>query len=1302
MACGHSLSQSARDTSSWYATSTRLRHRLGPPQTADVEDVGDVPQISNQALQLGVAFFGRAGAQDRGRMHCRRHILGPLRVDELTALGRHAEAASEQRLGRCGTETHQDFRPDELELRLEPGQTGTDLARIGLLVQATAAARHPLEVLDDVADVRLLARNTGLLQGAVEELSRRTHERFALQILLVPRLLTDQHQGRMGRPIAEYGLRGTLVERAAAAAGGGLAQTRQRAMLRKVIASAHGWFPCSRAPPFAAHGLARSAVRRSDRRRNCVACSAFVPLHFKSHHSLGLGTAAIPALVQHAGRAGFTHLGLTDLETLSGQVQFHAACRAAGVIPITGVELRSHFQAGRALGQRPGRLVLLAADARGYAALCRIVTRRRHSAGATAAPLDTLESLECSPGGAFLLTDDALLLAELVRLQGPAAVRALVVRPRPSRVEAELLAAASRWGVPTLASLDATVLEAGDTALQQLACAVQLECNGEQAARALAEDAGRPLLQRAAIDALFADLPQALREARDLAERCTLDLLALREPPRRDADQHQRELEQRCGEHLRALARCGPQGHGQYAERLSAELRSIEQLGLAEFFTCVAALIEVARQRRIPIAARGSVVGSLVGHLLGLSPIDPVAHGLYFERFVSRARRNPPDIDLDVASRRRDELIQWLIEFRGPEQSARLSSLTTFRLRSAHRAGLKALGAPPDAIERFLRRFPPDELADATLPPALRQALPEPWRRSLPLIAGLIGQPRQLALHPGGVLLCDAPLSERVPVERSTSGASVTQYDAVSLARLGCKKLDLLGSHSLDELDETLEALRRREPSPAWALDPSAIPLDDPATFSTIDRAETLGCFQLESPAMRAVLARLPIHALEDVSHALAIVRPGPASGHAKELFLARARGEARLPELDPLLRPRLQTTQGLLLYEEDILFVLSQLTGLPLETAEALRVTLSERAEDALWLARARRRFLARTGARGVAQSIAEAAWAEVLRFVRYSFNQAHASSQALLAYQLAFLKTHAPLEFGCALLNHHGGLYPRRVLGAELTRRGIPLLPPSVERSELACSISSGPEGDAVRIGLGLLKGLRSATRQRILALRKRCRPASALELLHGLQLQGRELRALVWTGACDELLGLRASDYPWVHEALLPQLERGAAGSLDSLLAAARQRLPREPAALVERYRALSRVQRELEYLELHLSEHPLRTLRGEAERQGCIPSHRLAEHVGERVRFAGIVAAARRVALVRPAVTQFLSLEDEHGLVEARLSPAAYGRLHARITTPGPFLVTALVREQQGALYLGIDELIPFHARAQPGP
>lgn len=1058
----------------------------------------------------------------------------------------------------------------------------------------------------------------------------------------------------------------------------------------------------------------------------------FVPLHAKSRYSIGLGTAAIPALVQHAGRAGSSHLALTDVENVCGQVQLHAACRAAGLKPITGVELRAGFAPRRSLGARRGRVVMIARDARGYASLCRIVTRRRTALRDAEPPLATLLGSESALDGAFMLSDDAQVLDELVRAFGPASVRALLVRPRPLTPEGELVATARRLGVALCADVDAALLDPGDAALQQLACAAHLDLTIEGARAALGADAARVLPPPAAIDALFADAPAAVKETRAVAEACTLDLLAP-SPLAADASEQQRELERRCRHRLAAIAAIEPALAARRAERLDAELGAIERLGLTELFMSVALLIDTARERGIPIAARGSAVSSFAGYLLGLSPIDPLAHGLYFERFASSARQSPSDIDLDVASRRRDELVEWLLALRGPLRAARVGSIVSFRKRSAHRAALRALGAPPEVIRRWLARFPPDELAGAVPGPSPR-ALPAPWRASRALLDALIELPRHLALHPGGVALSAAPLGERAPLERARSGAEVTQYDAASLARLGVVKVDLLGSHVLDEIGAALDDVRQRKPVPAWALagaerdgDPASlgasggasgarIPLDDAATLATIDRAETVGCFQLESPALRSVLARLPVRSIADVTHALAIVRPGPASGRAKELFIARARGEALDPAAnDPLLHDdRRRATHGLLLYEEDILCVLSELGGLSLETAEALRARLLERADDAPWLERVRRRFLARTRARGIPPGRAERAWSDVLRFLRYSFNQAHTLSQALLGYQTAFLKTHAPLELGRALLDHHGGLYPRRVVAAELARRGVVLLGPSITSSAEACSIHRAPAGDALRIGLALIRRLRLETRQRILEARAAGNLATAADLLREVRPNPRELRALIEAGAADELLGLHAADYPWLHEVALQRLLQGDTKDLEAALERTRERLPVEPAELVDRYRRLRRVQRELEHLGVHVSEHPLRILRGEATRVGCVPSHRLREHVGDHVHLAGIIAATRRVPLSREpahatvaadgaregdtvAITQFITLEDEHGLTEARLSPAVHERLQGVVTTPGPYLVEARVREHQGAVYLAVESLLPFHER-----
>lgn len=1034
---------------------------------------------------------------------------------------------------------------------------------------------------------------------------------------------------------------------------------------------------------------------------------------------MGLGTASIPALVQHARRLGYGALALTDVENLHGQVQFHALCRAAGMQPISGIEL--HLAAAAVpFTTSPTRLVLLAPDRGAYGMLCQLVTRRRARSRPSHFPPEDIVG-ELQPG-LFMLAEDPNLLWALVTAFGTEWVRALVSRPRQpadSERERELLETAHKLDVRVLADVDASLLEEHDRELERLVGAVHRGA-GRYRARASASDslaaAGRTggILHEASVVArLFGDLPHALRESVAISAVCELDLLrplashaALSSADagvaRGEGSQTEAEgatwLEQRCRERLAQRAGASRR-RARYERRLAEELAAIRELNLVDLFSSVAALAERARHERIPLTARGSAVSSLALHLLGLSAIDPVEHGLYFERFASAARRSAPDVDLDVASRRRDELVAWLLEQRGPGRGARLCAVHTFQRRSAYREGLKALGAPAQVIERLLRALPPDELPGDARTRAAAQVLARPWRARLPLLSRLIGMPRHIALHPGGVVLTSP--SHPMPLERTPSGAIATQYDAASAARLGLPKLDLLGSYCLDELDAALASLREQG-HPLQR--PSDIPLEDPATLRLIDRAETLGCFQLESPALRSVLRSLPIRSLRDVMNALAIVRPGPASGHAKQTFLERARGASSGVPWPAPLEERLRATHGMLLYEEDILVSLATFTGIPLDAAEALRVRLVERGDDGTWLEAARARFIRRAEQRGTRREDADRIWSDIVRFARYSFNRAHAASQALLAYQMAYLLCHAPVELGCALLNHHGGMYPRRVIAAELGRRKVRVLPPSLVHSGHECSIEraeDGPDAErAIRVGLGLIRSVRNSTRARLLHWSAEHRAGGSFEdLMSSARPRAAELRALVWSGACDELLGLTEMDYPWVHEAVLRGFEEDQPSAARELVARARQRLPREPAHLVDRYRRLARVQHELRYLEMHVSDHPMRVLRSEAESHGCVHSQELQQHVGERVRFAGVVAAARSVPLGTDDATQFLTLEDEHGLIEARILADAYDRLHPMITTPGPFLAVASVEERLGVVYLALEELMPFHRRAE---
>jgi error-prone DNA polymerase len=1034
-----------------------------------------------------------------------------------------------------------------------------------------------------------------------------------------------------------------------------------------------------------------------------------VALPVKSHYSMGLGTAAPYALVQHARRLGYRSLGLADVENVYGQVQFHVACRTEGLVPVTGIELRARIGAGGLVhsATQGGRVVLLAKNARGYAHVCRVVTLLQRADGSAPRCLDPHDVLGAD---VIALTDDPASLEELVNVGGPGAVRALLVRPRSASPEAPLLAAARRLEVPWVAGLDATSIQSADRTLLHVLERARHQATGGRPAM---PSVFRELLAPARLAALFSDVPEALREAALIAQSCSLDLLAFASPPA-DPPRAVRELRALCTPSLHERLAAAGEKAAAHSARFETELAAIAQLGLCEPFTAVAALVADARRLGIPTLARGSAVSSLVGHVLGFSPVDPLAQGLFFERFASPARRTPPDIDLDVASRQRDVLLNRFVAARGPERTARLTSVQTYGQRSAYRKGLAALGAPRAVIEPFMRQLPSDELLEAGHP-VPGTLLPPRWRRQLGTLRRLVGIPRHVTLHPSGVVLGRAPLTDWLALKHAQGEAPVSQYDAESLAHLGLMKVDLLGSHCLDTIAAASSALRPSAPQTdrwAWAN----VPLDDRATFDRIQRAQTIGCHQLESPLMRGVLARLPVQSLDDLAHALALVRPGPGSGQAKELFIERARlaaGQPARASLDPAndplwpaLRPIdqierwLAKTHHLLLFEEDILFVLASATGIPLDKAEALRVTLQRRADDTEWLERARRRFVAQSGSLGLAVGDAERLWSSLVRFARYTFNKAHAASQARLAYQSAYLATHAPVEHGCALLNHHAGLYPRRVIAAELARRGVTLRLPCLLRSELEGSVepdSNETRGPSIRIGLGHIRSLRVGTREALLALRGTKAFVHVGDLLQRVRLGGGELAALVRSGACDRLLSLSRVDYPWVHEAVLEHLIRGGAPGLDAVIDQTRAALQRQAPARLERERAIRSIQNELRYLEMFVSDHPMRVLREDADRLGCVTSQQLDGHRGQRILFAGIVAAARRVPLNGATVTQYITLEDEHGLVEACIPPQVFGRLKVRLSTPGPYLVEARVTEQQHATSLAVESLLPFYQR-----
>jgi DNA polymerase III alpha subunit len=462
---------------------------------------------------------------------------------------------------------------------------------------------------------------------------------------------------------------------------------------------------------------------------------------------------------------------------------------------------------------------------------------------------------------------------------------------------------------------------------------------------------------------------------------------------------------------------------------------------------------------------------------------------------------------------------------------------------------------------------------------------------------------------------------------------------------------------------------------------------------------------------VRSLLARLPIRSTDDVTDALALVRPGAASGAAKEAFVRRAHGEEDAPSgLHPDVASLLSGTHGLLLYEEDLIRVLSATGGVSLAEADELRARVVEERDDATRLAALETRFLDAAREAGRDPDAARSAWGAAVRFAAYSFSRAHAASYAVLGCQAAYLKTHAPAEFGCAVLNHHGGLYPARTIAAAVSRWGVPVLAPAVNRSEAACTpeeldvggtahVAFGPAASrAVRVGLGKVKRLSASSLRRLLASRRAEGPFADLAgLLSRVRPSAAEAEALILCGACDELPPLSADAYPFAHEALVAALRAGAAAGTPAGLPPALQppRGDADPARLAL-YRALVRIRNELRFLDMHVSHHPMRVLRPEAERYGCVPLAAAPARAGGFVRVAGLLAAARRVES-RSGVMQFLTVEDETGTLEAVLFPPAWRRLGSAVTTPGPFLLEGRLEEDHGAFHLVATGLRPFHER-----
>jgi error-prone DNA polymerase len=892
-----------------------------------------------------------------------------------------------------------------------------------------------------------------------------------------------------------------------------------------------------------------------------------------------------------------------------------------------------------------------------------------------------------------------------------------VSRHRVAGEEARIAAARSvgrRLGVPVAVVNDVHTHDRRRQPLQDVLTCIRLGTSVDRVGRRLFPNAERTLKGPGEMERLWADFPEGLEVAAAVADACRFRLEEIRGehplPPVRVGTTAGEGGEEALGgmELLRALAREGARERyrGDPPEdverQIARELELVEQLGYESYFLTVWDLVRFARGRGILCQGRGSAANSALCYVLGITSIDPVRMGLLFERFLSAERGEPPDIDVDFEHERREEVIQYVYERYGRDRAGMVCEVISYRARSALRDVGKALGLAPDQVDRLAKLvghrdeaggIPPAVLAQAGLDPEASPAV----RHALRLAGEIAGFPRHLSIHVGGFVITRRPLVETVPVQPAAMpGRTVVQWDKDDLAELGLLKVDLLALGMLTALSRTLALLQRHRPEPAvpaaepWPDSLARIPAEEPAVYEMISRADTVGVFQIESRAQMSLLPRLKPRRFYDLVISVAIIRPGPIQGGMVHPFLRRRDGreEVRYP-YEPL-RPVLERTLGIPLFQEQAMRLAVLAAGFtPGEADELRRAMTHKRSHERIEEMRAR--LVAGMAERNIPREDADAVLQQLHGFAGYGFPESHAASFALLVYASAWLKCHHPAAFAAALLDSQPmGFYAPHTLVEDARRHGVEVRGVDVAHSDWGCTLEGAEPGvpaapgerPALRLGLSRIRGLPRTVGTAVVAARAGGPFGSAADLARRAGVSRAWLARLAEAGALRSLAGGR-------RQALWQALAVPAGGEGDLFAG----RPPPEARVPLAEAGAAEEVARDYATVGLSEKAHPLAFLRPALAARGA----RTARELGRLRDRAAVEVGGLVIVRQRPETAHgitFVSLEDETGIANLVVMPDVYERFRPLVRGAPFLLARGRVERSGGVVNLRVRELLPL--------
>lgn len=1010
----------------------------------------------------------------------------------------------------------------------------------------------------------------------------------------------------------------------------------------------------------------------------------YVPLWVKSYHSFLEGASSPEELVEEAKRLGLSALAITDRDGVYGVVRAHVKAKEAGIHLIIGSQVTV-----APIDRQPSpasSIVLLAMDRAGYANLCCLITSGRLRSPKGESRLSWQEVCAHAHGLIALWGGEGSLLSgeadptPVMRLLRDAfgdRLYALIDRHRRAEEreeEARTILRAHRYGLPLVAAPEVLYHKAARRPLQDVLTCIRYGVTLSTAGRRTKPNEEYALLSPSAFRALYKGMADAVAATGEIAERCTflLDELRYRYPSE--------ELPRGCtsSQWLKQLTfegaagRYGGQVPADVTAQLERELALIDELDYCGYFLTMWEIVRFCEERGILCQGRGSAANSAVCYCLGITAVDPVRMDLLFERFISRERAEPPDIDLDIMHERREEVIQHVYGKYGRTHAAMVANVIRYRSKMAVRDVGKALGLPETSLDRLAKLVPyygeigPEHLRAAGLDPESYD-----HRRLRELANEIQDFPRHLSIHPGGFLLGHEPVHDLVPIENATMEArTVIQWDKEDIENLGLFKVDLLGLGALTHLDLCFRLIEKHH---GIRLSMATIPPEDEAAYEMISHADTVGVFQIESRAQMSMLPRLRPRRFYDLVIEISIIRPGPITGGMVHPYLRRRKEEEAVVYPHELLRPVLEKTLGIPLFQEQVMKLAMVAADYTPGEADQLRRDMAAWRKKGR-IEQHRERLIERMKAKGIAQDFAERVFQQIQGFGEYGFPESHAASFALISYATAWLKRHYPAEFACALLNAQPmGFYSPATIIEDAKRHRLEVRPASVVESEWDCTLEQpdGGRGFAVRVGLRYIKGLGRADFDNIEAARKAAPFASVEDVAARARLDRGALSTLAEAGAMESLTPSRRA-------------------ALWQALGEAQARRPltlseKESVVDFRQLNAFETVRWDYRTQGHSARSHPLAALRQEL----CslkLPTAR--EVAGTRngltVRYAGLVICRQRPGTANNVT--FLTLEDETGFVNVVVWQNIYEKYKVLVRTASFLGVTGALQVQEEVVHV----------------